>query len=62
MFLAFIPSIDTFVFLYGDTIQTAQPYRMIGAPMFFRSLHEAVEAAAFCGLIVYPDGRVSNAA
>lgn len=62
MYLGFIPSIDCFVFLFGDNIQTAQPYRMIGSPMFFNSLHEAVEAAAFCGFIVYPDGRVSNAA
>lgn len=54
--------IDTFQFVMGDDPKTGQPYRMIGAPMYFLSLREAVEAAAICGFAVYPDGRVLSVA
>ena len=50
--------IDTYQFVLGDDVEFAQPYRMIGAPMYFISLREAVEAAAMCGFVVFPDGRV----
>jgi hypothetical protein len=58
MILAYIPANDSFMFLIGNDVNTALPYRMIGSPMFFTSLREAVEAAAFVGLAVHPDGRV----
>lgn len=54
--------IEFFSFVIGDTVETAQPYRMIGAPMHFVYLHEAVEAAFFCGFTVFPDGRVISQA
>lgn len=65
--LVYIPSCGSltcgaFLFVMGDGVNNLQPYRMIGSPMFFSSLRDAVDAAAFCGLTVYPDGRVSSAA
>jgi hypothetical protein len=62
MFLVFSPDSDSFMFLMGEDVQTAQPYRMIGSPMVFSSLRDAVEAAAFCGFTVYSDGRVASVA
>jgi hypothetical protein len=67
IFLSFYPAsasyvFDSFMFVMGDDVETAQPFRMIGAPMRFPSLREAVEAAAWCGFTVYPDGRVLSAA
>lgn len=59
MFLVFIPASDSFMFVVGADIRSAQPYRMIGSPMVFPSLREAVEAAAFCGYSVHPDGSVA---
>ena len=58
MILVYIPANDSFMFVIGNDVSSAQPYRMIGSPMFFPSLREAVEAAAFVGLAVHPDGRV----
>jgi hypothetical protein len=53
MYLQHIPETDQFIFL-----DAGQPYRMIGSPMLFPSLRDAVEAAEFCGFSVLPDGRV----
>lgn len=53
LFLVFLSASDQFTFL-----DAGQPYRMIGAPMFFSSLRDAVEAAEFCGFSVLADGRV----
>jgi hypothetical protein len=58
MILVYIPANDSFMFVIGNDVSTAEPYRMIGSPMFFSSLREAVESAAFIGLTVHPDGRV----
>ena len=67
IYLSFYPAsalyvFDSFMFVLGENVETAQPFRMIGAPMRFPSLREAVEAAAWCGFTVYPDGRVLSAA
>jgi hypothetical protein len=58
MILVYIPANDSFMFVIGNDVNTAKPYRMIGSPMFFSSLRDAAEAAAFIGLAVHPDGRV----
>jgi len=63
MFLTLTPSnsenvADSYMFVIGKDVEAAQPYRMIGSPMRFASLRDAVEAAAFCGYTVYPDGQV----
>ena len=50
--------IESYNFVMGDDVETAQPYRMIGSPMYFPSVREAVEAAAFCGFTVFEDGHV----
>lgn len=55
MYLQHIPETDQFIFL-----DAGKPYRMIGSPMLFSSLREAVEAAEFCGFSVLADGRVIN--
>lgn len=54
MFLQHVSETDQFIFL-----DAGKPYRMIGSPMLFSSLRDAVEAAEFCGFSVLPDGRVT---
>jgi hypothetical protein len=53
--LILVPQTEQFIF-----VDDGRPYRMIGSPMLFSSLREAVEAAEFCGFSVLADGRVIN--
>lgn len=67
IWLSFYPSssayiYDSFMFVYGEDVESAQPFRMIGAPMRFLSLRDAVEAAHICGFCVCEDGRVISLA
>lgn len=60
MHLCYSPVNAAFVFVFGESIESAQLIRMVGAPMFFETRQQAVEAAAFCGLSVSRAGRVES--
>lgn len=60
MRLLYFPTNCAFAFIFGENIQTSQLIRMVGAPMFFPTRQDAVDAAAFCGLNVDPTGAVST--